>query len=75
MIKPPIVAKVLNTAEEIGRFIGENPDRIKYLVECEDLPAWRRNPCGPWKAIDVELSTWLLQQSRKYRKGDNYDKM
>jgi hypothetical protein len=67
MNKPPIVAKCLNTAEEIGQFIRENPDRIKYLVENEDLPAWRRTPFGAWKTIDLELSEWLLEQSKKYR--------
>jgi hypothetical protein len=67
MHKPTIIAKCLNTAEEIGEFIKENPDRIKHLVENEGLPAWRRTPLGAWKAIDVELSQWLFEQSEKYR--------
>ena len=67
MKRPHQVVKVLNSAEQIGKFIGENPDRIKHLVENEDLPAWRRTPLGAWKAIDVELSDWLLKQSLKYR--------
>ena len=67
MHNPPIIAKCLSTAEVIGEFIKENPDRIKHLVEEEGLPAWRRKPNGAWKAIDIELSAWLLGQSRKYR--------
>lgn len=70
MHNPPIIAKVLNNAKEIGKFIGENPAKVKHLVENEGLPAWRRVPWGKWKAVDVELSAWLLQQSRKYRCED-----
>lgn len=69
-LKPPIVARVLNTADEIAKFIGENPDRIKHLVENEGLPAWRRTPFGAWKAVDVELSEWVLRQSIKYREKE-----
>lgn len=25
--------------------------------------------CGAWKAIDIELSDWLLRQSKKYKRG------
>jgi hypothetical protein len=64
MEKPQIIAKCLNTAEEIAKFIGDNPDRIRYLVENEGLPAWRRCDKGAWKAIDIELSEWLRRQSR-----------
>jgi hypothetical protein len=67
MIDKPVIVKCLNTAEEIAKFIGDNPDRIKHLVENEGLPAWKRSEKGAWKAIDIELSEWLLRQSRKYR--------
>jgi hypothetical protein len=38
--------------------------RIRYLVENEGLPAWRRCDKGAWKAIDVELSEWLKRRLR-----------
>jgi hypothetical protein len=70
-MKEPI-AKCLSGAEQIAAFIGENPDRIKHLVENEGLPAWRRTPLGMWRAIDSELSQWLVEQSEKNRRGSKF---
>lgn len=69
MKKSHPIAKCLCTAEEIAAFIKENSDGIKHLVENEGLPAWRRSDKGKWRAIDIELSAWLIEQSEKYQRG------
>jgi hypothetical protein len=53
-------------AEEIGKYIGESKNSITQLVLEEGLPAWKRNGCGPWRALNVDLDIWLLQQRKKY---------
>lgn len=70
MYKPNAIAKCLNTAEEIAAYIKESPDRIKYLVENEGLPAWKRDDKGSWKALDIDLSDWLVEQRMKYLRED-----
>lgn len=60
-------------AEEIGKYIGENPKYINQLVVDENLPAWRRNGCGPWRALDVDLDQWLVGQRSKYLRQSKHD--
>lgn len=54
-------------ADEIGEYIGESGRVVPRLVLEENLPAWKRNGTGPWRAIDLDLDAWMVQQSRKYR--------
>lgn len=58
--------KCFRNSEEIADYIGENPKTINQLVEFEDLPAWKRNGCGPWRALDIDLDRWLVSQRMKY---------
>jgi hypothetical protein len=51
---------------EIGEYIGENPKYINQLVLEEGLPAWKRNGTGPWRALNLDLDNWLMQQRTKY---------
>ncbi|WP_319525760.1 hypothetical protein [uncultured Desulfosarcina sp.] len=54
------------SAEEIAKYIGENPNKINHLVKNENLPAWRRKGIGPWRALDIDLDKWLVDQRDKY---------
>jgi hypothetical protein len=54
------------SAEEIAKYIGEAPNKINHLVEKENLPAWRRKGIGPWRALDIDLDQWLVDQRDKY---------
>lgn len=69
MKEPVPIAKCLCGAEEIAAFIKESPNRIKYLVEHEKLPAWRRNDRGTWRSTDLHLTDWLMKQAKKYCKN------
>ena len=65
------------SAEEIAKYIGEDPNKINQLVENENLPAWKRNGIGPWRALDIDLDQWLVDQRDKYylnRKNGNGSK-
>jgi hypothetical protein len=53
-------------AEEIGKYIGESKNSVTQLVLEEGLPAWKRNGCGPWRALNVDLDMWLVGQRKKY---------
>jgi hypothetical protein len=53
-------------AEEIGKYIGESKNSVTQLVLEEGLPAWKRNGCGPWRALNVDLDVWLVGQRKKY---------
>ncbi|WP_419663221.1 hypothetical protein Dvar_36250 [Desulfosarcina variabilis str. Montpellier] len=53
-------------AEEIGKYIGESKNSITQLVLEEGLPAWKRNGCGPWRALSVDLDKWIISQRNKY---------
>ena len=68
--------KCFRNAEEIGEYIGENPKYINQLVLEENLPAWKRRGCGPWRALDIDLDQWLVGQRQKYmptRKNDAFN--
>jgi hypothetical protein len=65
------------SAEEIAKYIGEDPNKINQLVENENLPAWKRKGIGPWRALDIDLDKWLVDQRDKYyfnRKNGNGSK-
>ena len=53
-------------AEEIGKYIGESKNSITQLVLEEGLPAWKRNGCGAWRALNIDLDKWLVTQRNKY---------
>lgn len=57
---------LLSGAKNICKFVGEDPNKIIWLVENEGLPAWKR-PCGTvWKALNVDLEEWMVSQRKKY---------
>lgn len=58
--------RCLRTTEEIAEYIGEGARAIGKLVLDEGLPAWKRNGCGPWRAIDIDLDNWMWTQRQKY---------
>lgn len=53
-------------AEEIAKYIGESKSSITQLVLEEGLPAWKRNGCGPWRALNIDLDQWIVDQRNKY---------
>jgi hypothetical protein len=55
-------------AEEICRFVKEDPNQILHLVEHENLPAWKRNDKGTWRALNIDLFNWMVFQRDKYIK-------
>ena len=61
---PPVFC--LKGAEEICAFVKEDPKRICKLVKEEGLPAWKRNESGTWRALNIDLTNWLLMQRQKY---------
>jgi len=60
-------------AEEIGEYIGESRNSITQLVIDDGLPAWKRNGCGPWRALNVDLDQWLIGQRSKYMPRSKQD--
>ena len=58
--------RCLRGAEEICNFIKEDPKCLGKLVECENLPAWKRNGKGPWRALNIDLMEWFVYQRDKY---------
>jgi hypothetical protein len=64
--EPFLRCECLKGAEEICKFIKEDVNCLGYLVECEELPAWKRNGKGPWRALDIDLMFWLVVQRKKY---------
>lgn len=60
-------------AEEIGEYIGESRNNITQLVIEDGLPAWKRNGCGPWRALNVDLDQWLIGQRSKYMPRSKQD--
>ena len=61
---PDIV--ILKSAADICAYIGENPKDIAKLVRDENLPAWKRNGTGTWRALPQDLSAWAQAQRDKY---------
>lgn len=59
---------VYKSADEICKYIKENPKDIARLVQEEGLPAWRRNDKGTWRALSEDLTAWLKGQRDKYIK-------
>ena len=53
-------------AEEIANYIGESKNSITQLVHEEGLPAWKRHGTGPWRALNIDLDKWLVNQRDKY---------
>ena len=53
-------------AEEIAGYIGESKNSITQLVLEENLPAWKRHGSGPWRALNIDLDRWLVEQRDKY---------
>jgi hypothetical protein len=64
----PIEIKCLRGADEICDFVKEDKKCINELVKNEGLPAWKRGESGIWRALNVDLQSWLIQQRNKYLK-------
>jgi hypothetical protein len=54
------------SAEEIAEYIAEDPNKINQLVDKENLPAWKRKGIGPWRAQNIDLDRWRVEQRDKY---------
>jgi len=72
IIKRPLVV-CFKGAEQIAEYIREDYKYINNLVECEDLPAFKRNGKGPWRALNIDLDRWLIDQRSKYIKNRKID--
>lgn len=59
------------SAEEIAGYIGESKNSITQLVLEENLPAWKRHGIGPWRALNIDLDRWLVEQRDKYCRTPN----
>ena len=68
MNQMPVKIECLRGAEEIGRFIKEDPCSVANLVKNEGLPAWKRSQNGTWRALNIDLFHWMIQQRKKYLK-------
>lgn len=69
--RPGLLARplVYRGAREICAVIGEDPRRLLFLVERENLPAWRREGESLWRALPEDLERWLKEQRGKYLAG------
>ena len=65
-------------AQEIADYIREDRKFITTLVLDENLPAFRRAGKGPWRALNVDLDHWMIEQRAKYindRQNDAKDNL
>lgn len=62
----PEKIECLKGAEKICGFVEEDPKQILYLIEYENLPAWKRNGERIWRALNIDLWQWLVGQRNKY---------
>ena len=60
--------KIIKGASAICKYVEEDPKQILYLIEEENLPAWKRNQKGPWRALNIDLQEWVVFQRKKYLK-------
>ena len=60
-------------AEEIAEYIREDHKQINFLVENENLPGFKRNGKGPWRALNIDLDIWMVEQRKKYIKNRKTD--
>ncbi len=67
-VDKPIAIETLKGADEICGFVKEDPRQMCYLVENEQLPAWKRSEKGSWYALNVDLFSWMIVQRNKYLK-------
>lgn len=51
---------------EIGDFIGVDKKSVPYLIKKHDLPAWKIEGKGPWKALKSSLLNWLEHIETKF---------
>lgn len=65
---PPTKIICFRGAVEICEYIKEDPQIIVQLVEHENLPAWKRNGKGPWRALNIDLDSWMVYQRSAYIK-------
>ena len=54
-------------AKEICEAVGENPKEMVKLVEKHDLPAWKRDNRGSWRALPEDLERWIRHQRDRNR--------
>lgn len=52
----------LKGAKAICQAVGENPKEIVRLVGEKELPAWKRENRGPWRALPEDLREWIRKQ-------------
>lgn len=60
--------KCLKGAEEICKFVKEDPKQIFRLVQEEGLPAWKRSDRSCWRELNIGLYKWMVGQRNKYLK-------
>jgi hypothetical protein len=57
---------LLKGKKPICDFIGEDSNRITYLVSEQLLPAYRVGGSGPWRALRPDLEVWLRRQADEH---------
>lgn len=56
-------------AKAICEAVGENPKEIVKLVDEHELPAWKRDGRGAWRALPEDLELWIKRQrDQSYQK-------
>ncbi len=55
---------ICRNAAEIGSYIGVDKRTIPRYKKDYDLPVWRFEPGGNWKALKPSLDEWLLKMEK-----------
>lgn len=63
---PGSSSPICRNAAEIAAYIGINKEWIKRYKEHYNLPAWRFENKGNWKALKVSLDSWLVTMEGKH---------
>lgn len=57
---------VYKGAVEICEAVGLNPRDIAHYVRTYDLPAWKINGKGTWRALEKDLVDWIYKMRNRY---------
>lgn len=55
--------KVIKGRAAIAEAVGENYRDIPALVRDKGLPAYKTDGTKEWRAVDVDLEIWMLEQA------------
>ena len=60
---------ICRNAAEIGQYLGIDKRSIKEFKDKFDLPVWRFEEKGNWKALKPSLDRWLKDMEERQLKG------